>query len=60
MALKSWDCKGCTNTEYRITKDGIFEYCIPLSKNKLRTEWRGDEVVCLDKVEGKGWRDNGE
>lgn len=51
MALKSWTCKGCLNTEMRITKNGLAEYCrfTDDNGNSNRTEWHGDLVTCIDK-----------
>ena len=52
MALKSWTCKGCIQTEMRITPEGeIAEYCKFTDDNghSNRTEWQGDMLVCLDK-----------
>lgn len=51
MSLKSWSCKDCVNTEIRITRNGLAEYCrfTDDSGHKNRTEWHGDLVTCLDK-----------
>ena len=50
MALESWNCKGCTNIEYRIMPEGIFAYCLPMVENRHRKEWQGNKIVCLDKT----------
>lgn len=50
--LKSWTCKGCINTEYRITPQGeIAEYCSFYKNGKTpRHEWVTDTFIdCLDK-----------
>lgn len=51
MSLKSWTCKDCTQTEMRITRNGLAEYCrfTDDSGKSNRTEWHGDLVTCLDK-----------
>lgn len=50
--LRSWSCKGCLNTELRITPQGeIAEYC-SLYKNgkKPRHVWVTEDFIdCLDK-----------
>lgn len=50
--LKSWNCKGCVNTEMRITPQGdIAEYCKFYKNGKTaRHEWVTEDFIdCLDK-----------
>ena len=57
MSLKSWDCEGCINTEFRICDDGeIAEYCKPMIyDNGKGVKWFGDFVDCLDKIVGESY-----
>ena len=48
--LSSWNCKGCINTHFEITPDGIFEFCTPMREGCHRKEWQGNHIECLDKV----------
>jgi len=43
--LKSWNCKGCTNT---VQRNGN-TYCRPMIEGRHRKEWHGATIVCLDK-----------
>ena len=47
-ALRSWDCKGCTNLVF-IEKYGAW-YCRPMVENRHRKEWQDNVIVCLDKT----------
>lgn len=59
MSLRSWTYKGCINTEMRITRTGLAEYCRFSDGRRTwnRTQWRGDEIVCLDKQTKGGEHD---
>lgn len=48
--LRSWNCKGCLNTHFEITPKGIFEYCTPMREGRHRKKWKGNYIVCLDKI----------
>ena len=51
--LQSWECKGCINTVEIMTPDGPATYCRPVIEGRHRTEWQGDTIICLDKIEGQ-------
>lgn len=51
MSAKSWNCEGCTYLCHMIYNGKTNTYCRAFYENpelRNRTEWIGDEVVCLD------------
>jgi len=48
MALRSWDCKGCTRICYIMQQSGeIGEYCrYAVEHGRIPTRWKGDYVYC--------------
>jgi len=49
LPLRSWSCKGCTN---KVQINGA-TYCRPMTEGRHRKEWRGNVIVCLDKIVSK-------
>ena len=53
LKVYTFNCRGCINTVIKDTPEGPAEYCRPVLEGRHRTEWQGNYLACLDKIEGQ-------